>query len=547
MNQTVTVNISGIVFHIEVDAYENLKKYLNKIRGYFKNSEESEEIMTDIEARIAELFNEKITSENQVVNTKDVDEVINVMGKPEQYVDEDEEPQEAPKQDNSSSNNRTYTTAKKLFRDSDDRMIGGVSAGIGAYFGVETIWTRLFFVLSTLIWGFGPLVYLILWIVIPEAKTASDKIQMKGDPVNIDNISKTFKDEADKVSDQLKSNGQQYGKKAESVVGAFFNFIGQILRGIFKVLGKIFGVIFLLVGTFWLVGMLGMLIGSETVFSITSDGVFSIASNEFFNLIFISENQFHMAVVGAILVIGIPVIMLIYAGVKLLFQVKTHTGIGIGMFVVWVIGVFMCAMVGIRMGTELSNYDVSTTEEVISNNANEFYISASEDENPGEGILEGKYSTISLDEDSIYMNDIRLYIYKSKSDSMEIKLIKDANGKSRKDAANNAKMTTFNYSVADSSIRLSNYLSFPKENKIRGQEVKVKLYLPIGKSIYLDKSLRHIIHNVSNVTDTWDREMLGKKWVMLKEGLTCLDCDDIDGVNATQLDSIRSFQPIVVE
>ena len=86
MNQTVTVNISGIVFHIEVDAYEELKKYLNKIRSYFKNSEECEEIMTDIEARIAELFNEKITSENQVISSNDVEEVVTIMGKPEQYV-----------------------------------------------------------------------------------------------------------------------------------------------------------------------------------------------------------------------------------------------------------------------------------------------------------------------------------------------------------------------------------------------------------------------------------------------------------------------------
>jgi len=202
-------------------------------------------------------------------------------------------------------------------------------------------------------------------------------------------------------------------------------------------------------------------------------------------------------------------------------------------------------MVGIRMGMELSDYDVVTTEEVVANGSNEFYISASEDANPGEGILEGKFSTISLDEDSIYMNDIRLYIHKSKTASMEIKLVKDASGKSRKDAANNAKMTNFNYRITDSSISLSNYLSFPKEHKIRGQQVKFKLYLPVGKSIYLDNSLRHIIHNVANVTDTWDPHMLGKKWVMLDEGLTCLDCSEIEGITSAQLDSIRAYEPVI--
>ncbi|MGB0887751.1 MAG: PspC domain-containing protein [Vicingaceae bacterium] len=542
MNQTVTINISGVVFHIDVDAYENLKKYLNKIKSYFKDSEESEEIMTDIEARIAELFNEKITSDNQVIQSKDVEEVITVMGKPEQYIDEDEE----PVAEKTHTKQRTYTTAKKLFRDPDDRMIGGVASGIAAYFGIDALWIRLFFVIA-IISGFGVVLYLILWMIMPEAKTSSDKLQMRGQPVNIDNIGKTFKDEANKVSDQLRSNGQQYGKKAESAVGALFNFLGQILKGVFKVLGKVFGVLFLLVGTFMLVGLLGMLFGSETIFSITSDGVFSIASNEFFNLIFISEDQFHIAIIGAAITVGLPIIMLIYAGANLLFKVKTHAGVSIGLFVLWVIGVFMCAMVGIRMGTELSDYDVVTTEEFVVNGSDEFYISANEEENPGEGILEGKFSSISLDKDSIYMNDIRLYIHKSETDSMEIKLIKDANGKSRKEAANNAKMTNFNYSVGDSSITLSNYLSFPKENKIRGQQVKMKLYLPIGKTIYLDKSLRHIIHNVKNVTDTWDRQMLDKKWVMLEEGLTCLDCNEIEGITTIQLDSIRAYVSVIEE
>ena len=349
------------------------------------------------------------------------------------------------------------------------------------------------------------------------------------------------------MSDQLRANGQQFGKKAESAVGAIFNFLGQLLKGIFNVLGKVFGVIFLLVGTFMLVGLLGMLVGSETVFSITSDGVFSIASNEFFNLIFVSEDQFHMATIGAAITIGLPMIMLIYAGANLLFKVKTHAGVSIGLFVLWVIGVFMCAMVGIRMGTELSDYEAVTSEEVVINGVDDFYISAAEDENPGEGILEGNFSSISLDEDSIYSNDIRFYIYKSKIDSVEIKLIKDANGKTKKDAANNAKMTNYNYQVNGSFIHLSNYLSFAKENKIRGQQVKVKMYLPVGKSIYLDKSLRNIIHNVDNVTNTWDPHMLGKKWVMLEDGLTCLDCEDIEGVTSLQLDSIRTYIPELMD
>ncbi len=544
MNQTVTVNISGIVFHIEVDAYEELKKYLNKIKSYFKNSEGCDEIMTDIEARIAELFSEKITSDNQVINSNDVEEVVGIMGKPEQYLDEDEEEQQQKEQNSSNQKRKPYRTAKKLFRDPDERMIGGVASGIAAYFGINPIWVRLGFALTV---SFGFVTYFILWAIIPEAKTASDKLQMKGDDVNIDNIGKTFKDEATKISDDLKKNGQQYGKKAESILEGFFSFLLQIFNGIFKVLGKVFGVLFIIVGTFWLVGLVGMLIGSETIFSITSDGIFSIESSDFFNLIFVSENQFHMAMVGIMLAVGIPIITLLYAGVRLLFKIKTHYSIGLGLFIFWIIGVAMCGMIGIRMATELTQDESVNDVEVISDEIDDFYISANTDENPGEGILEDRYSIISLDEDSIYINDIKLNIYKSKTDSMELKVIKSSSGKSRKDATNNAKMISYGYAINDSSIFLNNFLATIKENKIRGQQVRMKLYLPVGKSIYLDRSLKRILYGIENVTNTWDYDMLEEKWVMLEDGLTCLDCDDIDGVTTSELDSIRLYEPIIEE
>ena len=128
MNQTVTINISGIVFHIEIDAYEDLKNYLNKIKSYFNNSEECEEIMTDIEARIAELFNEKISDVNQVILKKDVEEVITIMGKPEQYITEDDIEEEEDY-----DNKKSSSSDKKFFRNPDERVLGGVCSGVASY------------------------------------------------------------------------------------------------------------------------------------------------------------------------------------------------------------------------------------------------------------------------------------------------------------------------------------------------------------------------------------------------------------------------------
>lgn len=540
MNQTVTANIGGIVFHIEVDAFDKLTNYLNKIKSYFSNSEERDEIMTDIEGRIAEIFSNKLNETYQVIKQIDVDELIELMGKPEQYIDEDEEArQERP------SSKRTYNTGKKFFRNPDDRIIGGVASGVANYFAIDAVWLRLLFV-GALFMGFGFLLYIILWIVIPEAKSSSDKLQMKGEAVNIDNIGKTFKEEADRVSENLRKNGKQYGKQAESAIGSFFNVLGIIFTGIFKVLSKIIGVAFLIAGTFWLVALIGMIVGSNTIFSITSEGIFSIESVDFFNLIFVSEDQFYWATLGVLLTIGIPIITLIYVGAKLLFKIKSHYSIGVGMFIIWIIGAAICAMVGIRVGTELTNDEVIATTQVISNDINEFYISAATEESPGKGILDDRFSFVSLDKDSIYLNDIRLYILKSKTDSMELKTMKYSNGHSRKDAVKNAKMISYNYAVNDSLIYINNYLSTLKENKIRGQEVKLKLYLSVGKIIFLDESLKHIIYNVANVTDTWDHNMVGEKWIMLEDGLTCLDCDDIEGISTDELEKLKENKVVDV-
>lgn len=529
MNQTVTINISGIVFHIEVDAYEDLKNYLNKIKSYFNNSEECEEIMTDIEARIAELFNEKISDVNQVILKKDVEEVITIMGKPEQYITEDEIEEE---KEESYENKRTSSPDKKFFRNPDERMLGGVCSGVAAYFGFDAVWARLFFVLATIFWGFGGTLYIILWIVIPEAKTAKDKLQMKGEPINIDNIGKTVQDEAAKVNDKLKNmNKGKFGQFVER----FFSVLGEVFRAIFKVAGNIIGFGLLVVGIFLAIGFVAGLSGSDMILAITSDGIFSIESSEFFNLIFVSDDQFHLATFGVIMLIGIPIIAIIYGGVKLLFKVKAHYSIGIVMLIFWITGAAICSLIGIKMGKELSSDEQIVEEVTLPSDINSFSLVANTSDIPGEGILGGEFSTISLDNDSIYMNDIIINVYQSETDSTYIKVIKEANAESNKAAKIKARAINYSYTMNDSTLSFSNYISTLKKHKIRGQQVRLKLYLPYGKSVYFDKSVRNVIYNIPNVTDTYDGDMMNKKWVMLEDGLTCLDCDDIDGITTDEL------------
>ena len=142
MNKTVTVNIGGMVFHIEEQAYDQLRKYLEAIRGYFTTSDGRDEIIQDIESRIAEMFSERIGTSRQVVTSADVEYMINTMGKPEQVAGADEEKDQTDHRTWNSTESRGY---RKLYRDPDDKVIGGVCSGLSHYVGMDPIWLRLIF------------------------------------------------------------------------------------------------------------------------------------------------------------------------------------------------------------------------------------------------------------------------------------------------------------------------------------------------------------------------------------------------------------------
>lgn len=195
MKITVSINIGGIAFYIDEDAYSELKRYLRSLELHFAREESSAEIMSDIESRIAELLKERISDHKQVVTMADVKDVISVLGTPEDIIDD---------QNGGGGYHRMSSTSyHRMYRDPDDRIIGGVCSGMAAYWRIEPWIVRLIFILFTLAGGLGGLVYIVLWIVLPVAHTTAQKIEMKGDPVNIHNIKDSVKEEFDNVRDRM--------------------------------------------------------------------------------------------------------------------------------------------------------------------------------------------------------------------------------------------------------------------------------------------------------------------------------------------------------
>ncbi|MBN2350904.1 MAG: PspC domain-containing protein [Bacteroidales bacterium] len=190
MKKTLTINLAGLVFNIDEDAYSKLKEYLETIEAQFSNEQDPKEIMTDIESRIAELLNSRKPDKQQAVTIEDINEIITIMGNPDEFADEEK------------SNGQTYTSRKgyrRMYRDPDSRIIGGVCSGLGAYWSIDPSIIRIVFVVLTIFGFAGVLIYLILWIVLPEANTVAQKLEMRGEPVNVNNIRDFFKEEFENV------------------------------------------------------------------------------------------------------------------------------------------------------------------------------------------------------------------------------------------------------------------------------------------------------------------------------------------------------------
>ena len=193
MKKTFTIHLSGSVFHIEDDAYEVLQKYMVSLKNYFGNNEEGKEILADIEFRIAEIFSGKINEEKKVITLDWVNEVIETMGTPETFSEEE---------DTGEAFGEKTKRKRRLYRDPEQQVIAGVCGGLAAYFNMDPVVVRLIMVLLFLVTtGVGLLVYLILWMVVPKAVNAAQRLEMRGEEVTVKNIEKFIKEEVDSVKE----------------------------------------------------------------------------------------------------------------------------------------------------------------------------------------------------------------------------------------------------------------------------------------------------------------------------------------------------------
>jgi len=518
MKKAIKINLSGIIFHIDEDAYEKLKSYLDTISRHFSNKQESKEIIDDIEARIAELFQEKITEETQVITLSLVNEVIDIMGNPEDIADSGDETE------GQRTFHETYSRSRRLFRDPENSVIGGVCGGLSAYFNVDPVIFRLLFVIFFFAGGASILVYVILWIVLPRAETAAQKLEMRGEKVNVSNIEKKIREEYDTVKDNVKDgyskakNSDTY-RKTERAASDFFDVLGKILLVFVKV-------ILIIIGTSLVIGGIGLLIGLIAL-PFVGLHVFPFESYSFslgdVLMPFTDPVSVTLLVIAITLLLLIPVAAMLYGLIKLIFNIKTRNrGLTVGALTLWIVS--LLCIVGI-VAFESANYsdfgrDSDSQELLI--NSDTLYISideSQEDYLDDESIINLDDRWFLLEDADAYYGEITLDIEKTEGDLFLLDIEKESKGRSWEKASENAANIDYHFRTRGNTLILDPYFSVALENKWRFPRVETIVRVPEGKVVVLDRQTRDFLEGVRNVDHLSDWNMAGKSWKMTEEGL----------------------------
>jgi phage shock protein PspC (stress-responsive transcriptional regulator) len=518
MNKTVNINLGGMFFHIDEDAYQKLTRYFDAIKRSLSNSGGQDEIIKDIEMRIGELITEKHTSDKQVINIKEVDEIIAVMGQPEDYRIED---------DNSPAGPGVYDFVKrnkKLYRDTEKGMLGGVATGLGHYFGIDAVWLKIMFLVFALAgFGSGILAYFILWIVTPAAVTTAEKLEMTGEPVTISNIERKVREEFENVSEKFKNaNYDKMGNQVKTGVERFAGNIGEAFSTVFKIFAKVLGAI---ITVFAAVMLVGLFVG---MFTLGSTSFVDVPWQNYIDAAVYTNVPLWVIGLLAFLAIGIPFFFLFLLGLKLLVNnLKSIGNIAkYTLLALWLIAVAFLITFGIKQATEIAFDGKSVQKENINLQPNDtLTVKFSYNDYYAKNVENRNDYIFTQDEknvEQIYSNEVRIHIQKTDEKLAYIQIEKKAQGKSLIEAKQRAEAIKYAYKIEGSTLIFDNYLLTETTNKFRNQEVEIFLYLPEGTLLKPDNSIENYDRSDD---DFFNLHYSGSYLYKVgKSQVRCLDC-----------------------
>lgn len=460
MKKTIHINLSGMAFTIEEDAYEKLNTYLIAVESKLGNSDEARETIDDIESRMAELFAPVAHGSGVAIKLEDVEEVIKVLGKPEDYVaGDEEEPKSSPKPP-------PVYIPKRLYRDPHSRVFGGVCSGLGAYFNVDPIIFRLLFVLG-LFYGISILPYIILWIAIPKALTMEQRMQMYGGDIGLN--------------------------KAKATASAVRSDESSPLDKLLRVAGVVVGVIMIVVTFLAMVALTLAVLFSTTAIALIPDGAWM---SELPGLI-LGPSISLTATTGIILFIGIPLLMFFFLGLQLVFQFR-NVGkvIGIIGLILWLSGIALLVYSGLQVATQFTHQEsISQTEMLEPFNGDTLYIQQLEmtEFYKGRRILRTNGLQVWNKNGNVIVEGRPYIEVKNNAARFAITVEKTSQGSDARNALGNASDTEYIWLQKDSVLQLDRIFTLGSESALREQKVRVIVEVPVGKNVVTDRYISTLI------------------------------------------------------
>jgi phage shock protein PspC (stress-responsive transcriptional regulator) len=638
MKKTLSINISGILFHIEEDGYDTLKNYLESINTHFSGYSDSKEIISDIENRIAEIFLSYLKNNNQVITAENVARLIEKMGTIADFsaLEEKQEAneEEAPAADDfykyvtppSSATGGykklmrleskkilggvcagiahyfaidvlwirliailllftgninfdlfdfnpfgwvqvnfgfgaiavvayivlwvilpvSYTQeedkeVKKLFRNPDDKVLGGVASGLSAYFGVKELYTRLAFVLLTFAGGSGIVIYLILWIITPVASSITERIKMKGGKITLDSIDSTLKETINPIPPAPETPFESNIKKAAMAVLTPFRVLGQVIEALGSALGSLGRFLLTLLRVFFglIIFIFGIvLVGAPLVaFSLYLGIIDPIyyGTVDAFPLEMVTELVPTGLAASGLGLLAIPGIVILMLGLSVLSK-KNLVGSKFGLvaLALWL----MCiATLGFQIPRVIAKF--KEEDRVITNTPL----------TPGQGVL---FLKVEEGEGVEFYQHVVLELKGTEDSILTLNQEYFSRGQSKKQAQENIKKITYSYAVKDSVITFERGFDMKSLGAFRDQKLNLSLAIPYNKPFIIDDSLLEILENTIYRNGYEGEDVRPEAiWVFNEAGLTCITCPEIKGERRdwdsfesekAQLDSITKVQ-----
>ncbi len=513
MNKTTSISLGKLFFHIDEEAYRLLSEYLRKINQYLSNEESKEEIIADIEARIAELFTQHMKSDREVISVNDVNDVIAIMGQPEDYqVEDDEIPNHQPKSGT--------TSTKRLFRDPDNYYLGGVCGGLAQYLSIQVVWVRLLWVVfSIFTQGVFLLIYIILWIVTPRAKTTADKLSMKGEPVNFDNIERKVKEDFKYAKEKV----GDFAKEHEPTTRKVVKESGEVLKSIGLIILKILGALLILFSSFSIIG-LGIFFLSFGAFS--SFDIFDMYSPDFFPF----DAPKILQLILYCLISLVPLIILFQLGLFFLNPLKRSISkkLLLTNLVLLLVSVATLSVLGVRLGMKEMHKGEVITSEVFAVQPNDtLVIKLMNDDkyNLDDHHNFKQTKLIKSQENLIYVsNQVNISLKVSTTDEFKVVWSKVASSYNIMDASDNASLINYEPSFTEeNTVEIPTYFTAPEEVSKNNLKVNTKIFIPEQVIFKLNTQL----YNQLNYSDKVRFQKLKDHYVRLNERkFECVSCPE---------------------